>query len=413
MPKRNVKKAAKDTRRRTADAPTKATARPPAKPYRDFPLFAHASGQWAKKIRGKMHYFGVWADPAAAIDNYLRRRDYLYAGTTPPPTVDGVTLDELVNRFLASQRDRRDGGEITQRHYADYERDGKRMLDALGRERPAAGLMPGDFARLRAATSEGRNATTVSNMIIRMRAVFRWGHATRLLADPIDYGEQFRQPTARAKRLALRQRGRRAATADEVRAILSATGDSVNLRAMIYLGINAGLGNSDCAGLKFDHLDLKAGLLDYPRDKTGVQRRAALWPETLDALAAAIERRGRMRDIPDELAGNVFVTLGRQRYVRDRDNGTRIDSVGLAFRRRVEAAGCKRPGLGFYALRHAFRTVADETRDFPAVDLVMGHAAADVAGAPFAVQMADRYRDHISNERLGEVAEYVRAWLAG
>jgi integrase len=58
----------------------------------------------------------------------------------------------------------------------------------------------------------------------------------------------------------------------------------------------------------------------------------------------------------------------------------------------------------FYALRHTFQTVADEARDFVAVRAIMGHAGTG--------DIADHYRERISDARLIAVSEHVRKWLA-
>ena len=61
------------------------TGKTPAvkKPHPDFPLFPHATGRWAKKVRGKLAYFGKCAnDPQGqkALALWLDQRDELLAG---------------------------------------------------------------------------------------------------------------------------------------------------------------------------------------------------------------------------------------------------------------------------------------------------------------------------------------------
>jgi hypothetical protein len=93
----------------------------PAKLSPNFPLFPHDAGVWAKNIRGKMHYFGTWADPDAALAKYLEQKDDLHAGREPRAAPGDLTVKEAVNDFLNAKKDLAAAGELTQRTLDDYE----------------------------------------------------------------------------------------------------------------------------------------------------------------------------------------------------------------------------------------------------------------------------------------------------
>ncbi|HZY87257.1 MAG TPA: tyrosine-type recombinase/integrase [Gemmataceae bacterium] len=368
----------------------------PSKPYPDFPLFPHASGQWAKKIRGRMHYFGLWADPDAALARYLEQKDALHAGRKPRPEPGAVTVKDAANDFLNAKQALVDAGELSPRTWADYKEVCDLMVVQVGKARLVDDLGPDDFASLRNKVAKRWGPARLGNRLIQYtRSLFKHAFDAGMIDRPVRFGPGFKRPSAKVMRLNRAAAGPKLFTAGEVRRLINAAG--VQLRAMILLGINCGFGNADCATLPLSALDLDGGWVNYPRPKTGIGRRCPLWPETVAALREALAKRPEPKAEGD--AGLVFVTkYGAGWHKASGDNPVSFEAAKL-----LKALGINgRKGLGFYTLRHTFRTVADGAKDQPAADHIMGHEVA---------HMSSVYRETISNERLRVVADHVRAWL--
>lgn len=368
----------------------------PAKPYPEFPLFPHATGRWAKKIRGKTVYFGPWADAAGALQRYLDQKDDLFAGRVPRARSGDVTVKLIANTFLSSKRFMVAAGEMTARTWGEYEATCQRLAVAFGSGRLVADLQSGDFENFRAELAKVRGPHTLGNEIQRVRTIFRYAFEAGLLPSPVRYGPSFRKPSKKLVRMARAEKGLRMFEAADLRKLI----DSIRppFQAMVLLGINVAFGNSDCGRLPLSALDLEGGWVRFPRPKTGIDRRAKLWPETIASLKAAIEKR-KAPASPD-LDGLVFLTQFGTCYAKD----TKENPISKRMTAAVQALGIHREGLNFYALRHTFRTIADESRDRPAVDLIMGHADDS---------MADAYRERIGDDRLIAVSNHVRTWLFG
>ena len=95
----------------------------PWKPYQEFPLFAHQNGQWAKKIQGKQWFFGVWADPDAALGKYLDEVAEIQAGRDPQRSgivqvsLDQLTVFDFCNAFPERKQARAKAAEVSNRHF--------------------------------------------------------------------------------------------------------------------------------------------------------------------------------------------------------------------------------------------------------------------------------------------------------
>lgn len=366
----------------------------PEKPRLDFPLFPHANGRWAKKIKGRLVYFGKWEDPDAALDLYVRQRDDLYAGRKPRDgKTDGLTIRDLLNHFLTAKQHLVDTGELSPRSFRDYKDTCEIVKEAFGLTRLAADLRPEDFAAMRMKVSKTRGAVSLGNVIQRVRTLFKFAYDSDLIEKPVKFGPMFKRPTKKTLRRLRGERGPRMFDAKTLRKIVD--GADKGLKAMILLGINCAFGNGDCGNLPMHAMDLKNGWVRFPRPKTGVDRRCPLWPETVKAIKEWLAVRPKPKDEAD--ANLVFVTKYGQSWHKD----TPDNPIAKEFRKLVDDLGVHQHRIGFYSLRHTFQTVGDEARDAVATSFVMGHVD---------TSMADNYRESISDDRLKAVSEHVRKW---
>lgn len=375
------------------------------KPKQDKPPFLHKSGRWAKKVNGQFAYLGsaledptgeraqrIWNEQCHGI---RAGRKPIIDATAPP---EGVTVKVLIDTFLSAKKAKLKTGEMAQRSFDDLHRTCLKVADTLTRHRLVSDLTTADFAYLRGVLADGRGLVTLQGEIRRVRNVFNWGFRDGMLENAVRFGDSFNPPAADKLRIQRSEKPAKLFQQPELRKILEKCG--VQVKAMVLLGINAGLGNSDCARLKLRHLDLKTGWLDFPRPKTGEARRAKLWSESVQAIKAAIAERPEPKDKAAH-GDLVFVT----KYGRPwREDSNRNNPLSHEFAKVLDELGMRQPGVNFYSLRHTLQTVGEESRDEAALRRIMGHVA-------HSFDMSATYREKIEDARLVAVSEYVRAWL--
>ncbi len=348
----------------------------------DFPLTKHPRGYFCKRILGKLHYFGKRnATKYEALRDYEFKRPYLEEGVEPPQA-GGVRVEEALDRFLAAKNKRMQAGELTKRSYEDYRSQCHRIMAVISKQRNIASLLSSDFDRL-FASFKG-TPKSIEGYVTRSKVAFKWIEHDQGIK--FNYGENFRKPSARRLRLHRSSQPKRLFEPVVLREFVKIAGKQI--KAMILLGINCGFGNEDCATLTIEKLDLTAGWHNHGRPKTGVDRRAKLWSDTIEALRVVVGDRKK---------GLVFIT----KYGNPWTDGNKTSPIGQEFKKLARRLESDRT---FYDLRRTFQTVADNSKDPVAVKAIMGHVDASMSGV---------YRQLVPDDRLEAVASVVGQWFKG
>lgn len=366
----------------------------PAKPRKDFPLFAHASGQWAKKVRQRLYYFGKWDDPVAAERKWEQSKQALLEGRDPNESTPGETLKWLCDSFMESKQLKHDRGDLSTRALKDYHRIVKHLADHFGRGRRLDSLQHLDFERYRNSLPSTWGPVTVNNHLRYCRVVFSYCNWLEATKRPIKYEKGLQDVSRTVARKKTAQRAPKEFTAAEIWSLYNAA--DVPMRAFILLGLNCGYGPLDIARLRIDQIDFENQWLGEPRGKTGVARGCWLWPETIKELRAAIAAKPFVTSPSLE----PLFSLNKKRLPWAAEDNSR-SPLSAAFGKLKDAVGIRKAGVGHYALRHVFATIGGDVNDREAVDYCMGHKDDSISAG---------YREGIDPERVRKVCEHVRQW---
>jgi len=100
-----------------------------------FPLTLHPTGQYCKKIDGKIHYFGT--NKKQALERYLEQATYLHGGDNSAQKASNghMVLKQLCDLYLRYQHSKVLADELTPRHHNDQTNSLSKLMSFLGKGR--------------------------------------------------------------------------------------------------------------------------------------------------------------------------------------------------------------------------------------------------------------------------------------
>jgi integrase len=349
-----------------------------------FPLTLHKTGQYCKKIKGKLYYFG--SDRQKALQRYLGEASYLHNGHGPMRGTRNarITVKALCNLYLEYQESRVEAGELTARHYADQVQSLRKLVRLLGQHRQVEEISALDLQNYK-RTLQGRY-TSKHRMNLHlsiMKAVFRWARKNDII-------EHIPNVDAVSK-VKIIHKERPVFAPAQIRELLNAA--DIQMKAMIWLGLNCGFGCTDCSELRWTDIDLENGRVKLARKKTGIPRNLPLWPETIGAIRG-IPRTGDRVFCTSK--GNPWVRTIRTVGADGVTKYTADNAISKKFAKLLKEAGIKtEKGMGFYTLRRTAANLTATSGDPFAVQRLLGHA--DLKMATTYVQDVSEQTDRAIN----------------
>jgi len=141
-----------------------------------FPLTLHTTGQYCKKIKGKMYYFG--SDRKEALQRYLDKATYLHGhqeNVQSKSKEDYMTLKQLCDMYLKYQYSKLQANELTASHHNEQIGSLNKLMAFLGQNIDINNISTLDLQNYKRRIQKSHVSVCRLNLHISiMKALFHW-----------------------------------------------------------------------------------------------------------------------------------------------------------------------------------------------------------------------------------------------
>ncbi|KPJ69677.1 hypothetical protein AMJ44_02935 [candidate division WOR-1 bacterium DG_54_3] len=148
-----------------------------------FPLTFHPTGQYCKKIKGKIYYFG--SNKKEALQRYLDQATYLHGcqnNLRQKPKGNNMTLKQVCDIYLKYQYSKLQANDLTARHHNDQIDSLNKLMAFIGQNRRIKSISTLDLQNYKRKLQKSYGSVYRMNLHISiMKTMFHWARKNEIL----------------------------------------------------------------------------------------------------------------------------------------------------------------------------------------------------------------------------------------